>query len=394
MADPIITNGATVLKFRPADLVVHTVPAWAKPQTLHDNSAGLPRVATSGSGRKRILQVALDLERADYAGTDGTYAGYDSLMSFFENDDGTGVDGMAKSFMLTDADGVSYQVRFTNQISLNETIKNNQFTASIELYNEYTLPTDEDTGPELWLTSYDIDNNGGDVATNWVSGDDVGETGDEWTDKSGNGVDGLQAVAGNRPLWKTNHFYSIRPAVDFPTSNDFLTVDGIASAFNGEDQPLSLYCLFWFDTLTADDTIFSISHSSTSNNYIRLRYGYGGSSNLLAVDFYDGSTEKTIDASIPVINTPYLLSMVHTGTTGTIWLDGALDSNEGVDTDVTSISLDQATVGGMRNGGSSITNVLDGRIGELVVFADAHTTLQRRRQELRISDMFTHPLSG
>lgn len=385
MADPLITNGVTTLKFRPADLVVFDVPGWHKDQILHDNSAGLPRIHTAGDGRKRILSVALDLERADR----GVYAGYDSLLEFYRADNNTGVNGMAQSFMLTDADGDSFQVRFTAPLRLPEGKLDTQFQAVIQLYNEHTLPTDEEAGPDLWVAAYDMDNNGGDL-TAWTTTDPVGDTGAEWEDKSGNDHDGSQTTAADRPLYKTG-LINGRPAVHFADSTDWLDVNGYAAAdFTGADQPITVYAVVNFQGLADEYTIFSLSNSTTANRIIRLKNNFAGARHRFTWQRYDGTTSKTAEKDTDLATfTNYIVTVVDTGTLATVYVNGAGDAT-GTDVNVGSITLDQATLGAHRDGSAATDsdNLSNGYLGELAVFAGAHSTLERRRQELRLAAMW------
>ena len=83
-------------------------------------------------------------------------------------------------------------------------------------------------GCVLWLDANQITglNNGDPVAT--------------WSDMSGNGNDATQAVGANQPTYRTGRINGL-PAVDFDGGNDFLTANGAAPSFSGNDLPMSCF---------------------------------------------------------------------------------------------------------------------------------------------------------
>jgi hypothetical protein len=393
MADPIITNGQTTLQFRPADFVVDSVPAWAKEQTPFQVGSR-QATHTTGDGKKRVLGCAIDLERADR----GVYAGYDSLYAFFEAADNTGVDGLARTFMLTDADGTAYQVRFLQPLVLPELIKDTQFSRTISLYNEHTLPTDEDNpAPAAWWAAYDMDANGGDLSA-WTTSDPVTDAAAaDWNNKISGAAALIQATGADQPLWKTGQING-RPAVDF-ISSDPLEADTIATGHfqNETDQPWSAYIVFEADSGSADDTIMACGDSTGNDQLVFLGQtatggGGGGTDNYRAL-INDGASTSDVEGGTPDTD-PHIAAIICAGTTISLWIDGTLIIDAQPFNTGNMNDLDAFRVGGEIIAGVG-GRYWDGRIGEIVILpAIEHNTLQKRRQELRLADMWRLQLNG
>ena len=373
----ILTNGVTTLLFRNSDFVLATVPPKRKPQIILPSSAGLSRVHTVSNARSRVLQAEVILTGADQ----GVNAGADSLVAFFENSDNTGVDGLEKTFMLTDPDGVTYQVRFVDNLAggLTEVQKGSIFRGSFRLMEELTLPTEEST-LTAWWAAYDMDNNGGDL-TAWTTTDPVGGAGaTDWDDKSANGYDATEAT--NQALWETG-LINGRPAVHFDGTNDKLSADAL-TAFNGTtDAAFSVYGVIQADVVSSTDVVAGVGHATNTDQLDLIRRN-------AATDWetyiYDGAAGATEVGGTPDTSA-HIFAVISTGTNGLLYLDGSLIATTG-DLNVGQVDVDSFTIGAVEIAGT-YSNFWDGKIGELVVFQGVeHTTLQRRRQEYRLSDMW------
>ena len=394
MADPIITNGARALIFRPANFVVPVVPAWAKEQLIHDNSAGLPRTNTKNHLPSRHLQVVLDLEREDR----GIYAGYDSLYQFFEADDYRGVNGQDKSFMLTDADGVAYQVKFAEPLALRERIKDSHFEGTITLHNEQSLPTEQAAPPALWFAAYDMDNNGGNNS-DWTNVDVV----DTWTDKGPNGWNAVQGTNPLRPDYRYDYgsgsAFQIneRPCLNFEdASSQYLIIDSVtdhAWLDAQADQKWTFYAMIDTGTGVSEDTILGYGHLTTASHLSLGHVDWGGGSPGFGYEIKDAAAATKTEGTDNSGAGAALLTLVCNGTTVEIYEDGVLEET-GADADVSTMDVDGATIGSLVESGVN-GNYFDGRIAELLFFSDTqHTTAEIRRQQRRIADMAGHTLTG
>jgi len=380
----IITNGKTSLKFRDSDWIMPVVPPKAKPQKILHSSAGISRVHTISQAPSRVLDVSCLLFGADQ----GTYSGLDSLMDFWED----GTDGMAKTFMITDADGVAYQARFADNLGSGffEQIKGSVFQGSFKLLEEFTLPT-YDTYKNAadvsinschgWWTAYDMDDNGGDLSA-WTTLDAVGAAAaTDWDDKSGNNYDGVQISASyGRPTWTTSVING-RPVLDFD-DGDWLLADGLIVFNNQADYDWSIYAVVESDADATVNTVIGAGHSSGTDVQQFLRRN---STDNWEVYLNDGSAHATEAGGTPDV-LPHIISVISTGTSAQIYQDGVALTMTG-DVDVGTMTLDSFTIGGLETAGS-YGDHWDGEIGEVVVFNVAHSTLQRKRQEYRLSDMW------
>ena len=261
------TNGATTLKFRNGDFQIVQDTPHVKRQLYIPNSSMIPTIRDRSTAKEQILRCEGLFYKDDQTGL----AGRDSLYSFWENSDNTGVDQMAKSFMVTDADGNQYQCRFSPDFEPGFRVikKASQYRGSFTLIAEPTLPT-LDTTLVGWWAAYDMDDSG-DLSA-WTTLDPVGGSGTEWDDKESTN-DGVQSVANSFPFWTTSQING-RPAIDFDgaATADYLTTDGIATSFTGADTALTVYIVADWDALADGQTLLALDNSSTANHYIRFRY--------------------------------------------------------------------------------------------------------------------------
>jgi len=379
--DVLLTNGATTLRFLPGMWQMPRIPAWAKPQRILTNTSPFDRVHTISQNytpRDIVAHVSL------YGPDKGVYTGADSLMGFFSAADPSGVDGMAQTFLLRDADGALYQVRFAERPALETVVKEWDFRGDIALRQEYVLPTEDSAGLLGWFAAYDMDANGGDLSA-WTTSDEVGNTGTEWDDLSANAYDAVQATQTNRPLWKTSQINS-RPAVDFDGTDNFLNANAIATVFSGaSDHVWSAYAVVQPDSAGGVQCLFSVGSASLSD---RIEFFQRNANTAWRQVIYDGATTKTVSGSSTITaGNIYILSFVSTGTALSMHVNGASVLSAG-DMDVGSIDTQNRAVIGATMVAGSTSQWFDGRIGEAMLYSIEHSAVQRRRQELRLADMW------
>lgn len=388
-----MTNGATTLQFRDSDFqILHSTPK-RKLQRVIYNTAKLPVTHTVSEATDRMLHAELSMFKDDK----GDYAGADSLVSFFESADPSGVNQQAQTFMFTDADGNTYQCRFADENlagGFRTVLQGSFLTASIRLLVEHTLPTDEATGPLLWLAAYDMDHNGGDLSA-WTTADNVGGAGAEWEDKSGNDNDGVASAT--FPQWKNagaGFMINSRPAVGFNGADDFLEVDGIAATFDGNsDTAWSFYAAYSLDDATVDRYILGAGGSTAPTDRVNFGGVDSASGGELATEIHDGSSgneEQTLMGGTDV--NPHIMTVICAGTTVSMWYDG----DEVIADQAHNVGQIDTDLG--RLGCQVVADTegafWDGRIGEVILFPGAHETIQRRRQEYRLADMWGISLSA
>lgn len=380
MADSYITNGVTTLRFRPGSLVVEPMGPMIKRQSLISlPAAGISKVFTESDVKSRVFTASLVLGKED----EGVYAGMNSLYDFYAADDNTGVNGMGKTFMFTDSDGIVHQVRFAEEFTegLRPRRKNTHYRGAIILAEEPLLPTYE-AGLAGWWAAYDMDNNGGDLDA-WTTNDAVGASGStDWDDKSGNEYDATEST--NTPQWQTSQING-RPAVHFDGSNDKLIADGVATLFDGQtDYEWSFYAVIRADSTTDTDIVASVGHSSLDDRIDFLRRN-------AATDWEayiaSGAANATEGGGTPDASNDYIFSALSDGENLSLYKNGSLITTTG-SLNVAQVDVDSFTIGATEAAGT-YQNFWDGKIGEIVLFNGVeHSTQQQRRQELRLSDMW------
>jgi hypothetical protein len=151
-----------------------------------------------------------------------------------------------------------------------------------------------------------------------------------------------------------------------------------------------MYCVVDLDSDSNLRTVLSVGNSSgAATDMIEFLRKNTTSTWMATID--DGAVS---DSSISgTLSFPaQIISVICYGTTLSIWINGV--NIISADTfNVGTINVDRGRIGaGYQQG--AVLHPFDGRIGEIVLFSEAHTTLQRRRQEYRLSDMFRIPLEG
>lgn len=374
MADAIMTNGVTTLKFRAGDLQVPRIPRRPR-QRLLTSTDGTTRVIQVAAARERILIANARLFLADQ----GTYAGLNSLYSFFE----TTVNYMEKSFAFTDGDGEFYHVRFADEIlDFDEVRKDSDFQGSFRLLRDLD-PLDL-SSMQGWWAAWDMDANGGNLA-GWTTGQAVtAAAASDWNDRKALGVTGTQATAAAQPLWRTNQING-RPAVDFdPTGTpDYLSIANLAASLAGADVPMSLYLVGVSDSSTATRVFFSASQAAGDNG--RIAY-YLFNPSTFNMDIKDNAATLKGVSGGSAGTAPFIWAAITSGTLMNFYVNGTQTLTNG-DANVSTTTPDQATFGATRAGGAT-ASPWDGRIGELLIFTAAHTSGQRKKMEQRLSDMW------
>ena len=375
----IMANGVTTLKFNEYDIFPGLIPPWSKPQRLMETDE-MPSFLEQSPLEKLRMVFDVAMWKAD----NGGMAGVDSLYAFFQNGPNTGVSGKRDSFLLTDTSrSISWQVRFISDIGggFTEELYDTNFTGRFVLEAYRILPTDLDS-LKFWGTGYDMDDDGGQL-TGWTTLDDIGDTGKEWDDKSGNSNDATEATASQRPHWTTSMLNG-RPAADFDAAaNQQLVIPNIEADFDGAPNAISFAAVVQADTVTGDRPIFAVCDTGGGGHYRII----GISADKIWFKQNGATTNKAAlsAAAAITISTAFILVVVVTAAQAvSAWVNGSRVINA---TDVSgsgNFTLDEAHLGSSYAGA---TDQWDGPIAETVVCQSAWTTRERKRQERRLSHM-------
>lgn len=209
------------------------------------------------------------------------------------------------------------------------------------------------TGLQFWFSASSLVLNDGDAVASW-------------SDSGSGGHTATQGTAGLRPTYKTGIINS-KPVVRFDGGNDRLTTDSITHGIG-----------------TGDLTIYAVAQSSNVATAYKtiLSTGAGGAPGLYfhnsKINFY--WTADHIFAGGVSSNTAYLLCIVRSGTTITLYRNGSADAN--TFTIGTSMANGAFYLG---NEDSGTAATLNGDIAEALLYSGAHNAGQRSQMETYIN---------
>ena len=253
-----------------------------------------------------------------------------------------------------------------------------------EFPQRYGLWSPAELTTALWLDAAD-------ASTITTSGSAVSQ----WNDKSGNGLNATQAVAGNRPTYQLAAINS-RNAIRFTAaSSQALGCAGTAGSFNFLHAAQGLILVVGSVGTTADpDTLYGIAGNAGGFNASRRGFillwddrSVVPTSNRFAVTGYDGSnapvfSEGVLDMLLP--QSPSLFGAAVDATNATLSQRSTLlinGSTYQTNTASATASAGNASfdwqIGDYRTGSA----YLQGDIAEMVIVSGAVSTLNRQKLE-------------
>ena len=196
-----------------------------------------------------------------------------------------------------------------------------------------------------------------------------------WADQSGNGKDALQAVAANRPLWRTG-ILNYHPALRFDGTNDRL-VTASDIGLTGSDVPFTFFGVAAFATTGSDRCIASACRSS-QNNPVHTMYEHNVA--------LERSYRRDDVGGASTANTPFaqttdyqLYEQLFAGTKTTMMRNGKCAITDDAH-NVGNITFDEFSIGTFR-GTSTPALFLLGDILEIIVYAGVLTATNRIKVE-------------
>jgi hypothetical protein len=172
---------------------------------------------------------------------------------------------------------------------------------------------------------------------------------------------------------------------------EYMTVDGLASVFNGDNLPFSLFVLCKVSSLAADRTVFSAGRAASITPYMSARartsvntwsISRRGDDNVFT---QRSATTNSIDTS-----TWSLMAVVFDGSLLTCYINGRRIYEDG-DVIAGSMTIDQVTVGANRR--NSITEYFQGEVAEVILYDYAVSTERRHSIEQYIGDRYDLDIS-
>lgn len=203
----------------------------------------------------------------------------------------------------------------------------------------------------------------------------------QWDDLSGNGYHMTQGTGSKQPLWKApSAGINDNCAVLFDNTDDILNNVALGTLFSGTDLPISVFAVVK-RTGTADgDAYFSIGNTTGGNLGCYYFAGYVGGGAGWRITKIDDAVTTDADAGGTPETTTRVMSMVHTGTTASIWADGSNLVN-GATNNVGTVTTNNASIGGLIEGGGAAVIPFGGYICEIIVFNTAVGTTDRQAIE-------------
>jgi hypothetical protein len=183
----------------------------------------------------------------------------------------------------------------------------------------------------------------------------------QWNDLSGNAHHATQGTSTRRPLSGTRSLNGLN-VLDFDGTDDFLINNGIASSFEGEDKPFTIFQVSQLDTAATGQTHWAITYNV--NNTPRI---FPAEANLNIRDDSGSAVALTITGAL---NTnAQFLTFRSSGLNFTGFLDDSL-INTGTSYNLIDLTLSRGTIGAYRNDSLFPNGVLfsNGTIGELIFY--------------------------
>lgn len=187
----------------------------------------------------------------------------------------------------------------------------------------------------------------------WVHADDTpDDTGGSlwWRDRTDNNYDLVQPAGASYPALSDTSYPGNKPGITFDGIDDSLFTFGIevGEAVSGNNRAVSIFSRVAITSASdAEDTI----------------WGFGLTSSDVPTFFFRTNTDRTLvlfrrdDANVSVVLTTtqtltlgqaYYITVIFTGTTATIYIDGVVTSVNAAAMSVGSASLNSLSVGALR----------------------------------------------
>jgi len=202
----------------------------------------------------------------------------------------------------------------------------------------------------------------------WFDGDDTSTITapsnqvSSWSDKSGNAKNATQTITANQPLTGVSTMAG-KNVLTFDGSSDYLLCNALASAFTGNDTPVSAFAVYRPATTAGQQAVFCAGNSSTALRQVMHDYGTGSAFRIFKRD--DAMAQVIATTSLSPVSTPVMMSMSCAGTTLKAWKDGASFYNGAFDVGVT--TLNTFTLG--CRAAAALNNFFSGDIAEIIIYS-------------------------
>lgn len=196
----------------------------------------------------------------------------------------------------------------------------------------------------------------------------------QWNDQSGNGNHATQGTGANQPTWTDSAINGL-PAISFDGTADYLSANGVAATFAGDDKPFTLMMAFKKTTNAGSDVLFSFANSGSATPSCQLYTDASADFGIYRRD--DASGSATQAAGAPDTTTT-VLSGVFSGTTISCWINGSNIINA-ASLNTGTAAFNTCTIGA--NVSTTTTNYANMQVCEVALFDSALGTTDRQTIE-------------
>lgn len=187
-------------------------------------------------------------------------------------------------------------------------------------------------------------------------------------DQSGNARNVTQATAGNQPAYVASA-QNGRPTARFTAaSSHYLENAAVATAFSGEDMPLTAFAAAAYDNVATGTTKAVWGFGSSASAAPLFHSGATATPDFTSVRRNDGSTLITLTGGVPVEDQFVIDETVFPGTTLTRLINGTTVINAGA-MDVATATFNRFCYGARAR--SAVELLMDGDEPELVLWPSA-----------------------
>lgn len=162
---------------------------------------------------------------------------------------------------------------------------------------------------------------------------------------------------------------------------DYLRADSVASVFTGTDRPLTVIALYAHGGTSGAP--WALGRESSASPIMMTR---NAALNVFRRD--DAGTLKQYSPTTLTQGSFAIVSVVFSGTVVNTFVNGSLVGAANTDLDVGAITLDTFGIGHRRSNGTN-SDVMSGRIGELIVYDSALSTTNRQAVEAYLTTKWT-----
>lgn len=174
----------------------------------------------------------------------------------------------------------------------------------------------------------------------------------------------VQATGGNQPATGSSNIAG-NNVLTFNGTSSYLSCNALASAFTGNDTPVSAFAVYNPGSISGSPTIFCAGNSGNNTNLFAHDNGATNTFSVFKRD--DSSVLDQVVTTVASVSSPVMLSMSCAGATLKAWKNGILFANGAFNVGVT--TLNTFAIGARPT--STITSYFPGDIAKIIIYIRA-----------------------